>query len=148
MDILTQLQDSIDSIARMFFIVVHHLNMQDPNKDVQQEHVQDICKKAKQIELLIDALPGINHSEAEQIEILKSLDEELKEANEEYKKAVQNADWNFLVHLHRNSHFLPQTCADKFKIPVVMISSVDNLLDMIIVAYWITTGAIAKKENR
>ncbi|CAG8689949.1 4871_t:CDS:2 [Dentiscutata heterogama] len=93
MDILTQLQDSIDSISRMFFVVVHHLNTQDPSKskDAQQEHVQDICKKAKQIELLIDALPGINHSEAEQIEILKSLDQELKAANEEYIKAVQDA---------------------------------------------------------
>ncbi|CAG8579220.1 14319_t:CDS:2 [Gigaspora margarita] len=58
----------------------------------QQEYVQDICKKAKQIELLIDALPGINHSEAEQIEILKSLDQELKVANEEYIKAVQDAE--------------------------------------------------------
>ncbi|RIB02736.1 hypothetical protein C2G38_2227016 [Gigaspora rosea] len=80
MDKLTQLQDSIDSVHP------------SKSKDAQQEYVQDICKKAKQIELLINALPGINHSEAEQIERLKSLDQELKVANEEYIKAVQEAE--------------------------------------------------------
>ncbi|CAG8483816.1 7392_t:CDS:2 [Acaulospora colombiana] len=106
MDRITQLQQSIDRMVSIFLTVVDKLNntnlqIQDPQKfkselrmrveGEQQEIVQDICTNAKQIELLIGALPGLNRSEKDQIETFKILERELQEANEEYQRSVQNA---------------------------------------------------------
>ncbi|CAG8471178.1 4113_t:CDS:2 [Acaulospora morrowiae] len=79
MDRITQLQQSIDRDPQKF-------------KSEQQEIVHDICTNAKQIELLIAALPGINRSESEQIATFKALEQELQEANEEYQRSIQNAE--------------------------------------------------------
>ncbi|CAG8438652.1 17815_t:CDS:2 [Acaulospora morrowiae] len=99
MDRITQLQQSIDRMVSIFLTVVDKLNntnlqTQDPQKfkSEQQEIVHDICTNAKQIELLIAALPGINRSESEQIATFKALEQELQEANEEYQRSIQNAE--------------------------------------------------------
>ncbi|RHZ64141.1 hypothetical protein Glove_326g29 [Diversispora epigaea] len=97
MDRITQLQQSIDRIVSIFLSVLDKLNntnLQDPQqfKIDQQEIVHDICTNAKQIDLLIDSLPGKDHSENDQIENVQSLEQELQEANEEYKKSIQNAE--------------------------------------------------------
>ncbi|CAI2167264.1 20612_t:CDS:2 [Funneliformis geosporum] len=100
MDRLTQLQDGIDELARMFANSVEYLNRaqvhvdQDQVKfrESQRELVQDIVKKSKQIELLIENLPGMQNSEQEQIDMIKELNKEMHEANLEYLKAVEDAE--------------------------------------------------------
>lgn len=57
----------------------------------QQEIVQDVVKKAKQIEILIDNLPGLRNTEQEQFDMIKELNKEMQEANLEYIKAVEDA---------------------------------------------------------
>ncbi|CAG8509801.1 327_t:CDS:2 [Diversispora eburnea] len=89
MDRITQLQQSIDRIVSIFLSVLDKLN--NTNFD-QQEIVHDLCTNAKQIDLLIDSLPGKDQTENDQIENVQSLEQELQEANEEYKKSVQNAE--------------------------------------------------------
>lgn len=73
-----------------------------------RELASDLVKKAKEIDTLIEVLPGINQTEEEQvksikiilykiillkfimqIEKLKSLEEENRRANEEYEEAVR-----------------------------------------------------------
>lgn len=53
------------------------------------ELVSDLVKKAKEIDSLIEVLPGIQQTEEEQIAILKALEEENKLANQEYEEAVK-----------------------------------------------------------
>ena len=53
--------------------------------------MQDVVKKAKQIELLIDNLPGIRNTEQEQFDMIKELNKEMHDANLEYLKAVEDA---------------------------------------------------------
>ncbi|EXX59470.1 Srb7p [Rhizophagus irregularis DAOM 197198w] len=97
MDRLTQLQDAIDEMARMFANSVEFLNRvqvgqdQIKLKENQQEIVQDVVKKAKQIEILIDNLPGLRNTEQEQFDMIKELNKEMQEANLEYIKAVEDA---------------------------------------------------------
>ncbi|GBC37669.1 uncharacterized protein OCT59_005673 [Rhizophagus irregularis] len=98
MDRLTQLQDAIDEMARMFANSVEFLNRvqvgqdQIKLKENQQEIVQDVVKKAKQIEILIDNLPGLRNTEQEQFDMIKELNKEMQEANLEYIKAVEDAE--------------------------------------------------------
>ncbi|RGB42275.1 hypothetical protein C1646_683669 [Rhizophagus diaphanus] len=98
MDRLTQLQDAIDEMARMFANSVEFLNRvqvgqdQAKLKENQQEIVQDVVKKAKQIEILIDNLPGLRNTEQEQFDMIKELNKEMQEANLEYIKAVEDAE--------------------------------------------------------
>ncbi|CAB4384768.1 hypothetical protein RhiirA5_355348 [Rhizophagus irregularis] len=98
MDRLTQLQDAIDEMARMFANSVEFLNRvqvgqdQVKLKENQQEIVQDVVKKAKQIEILIDNLPGLRNTEQEQFDMIKELNKEMQEANLEYIKAVEDAE--------------------------------------------------------
>ncbi|CAJ0922046.1 17927_t:CDS:2 [Entrophospora sp. SA101] len=96
MDRLTQLQDAIDQLAQLFHTSIVHLNQPQNHdapklKEDRELIVQDLCKKAKEIDTLIENLPGIKYSEKEQTDIIKSLEEELQEANREYLKMVQNA---------------------------------------------------------
>ncbi|CAG8469765.1 6371_t:CDS:2 [Paraglomus occultum] len=127
MDRLTQLQDALDQMARLFSLSVNYLSqrehtillsanvvqilivqrhssvfffllrqahVQDPAefKKVQHDLVTDICRKAKQVEILIDNLPGATRTEEEQLESISQLEKELQEANENYRKAVQTAE--------------------------------------------------------
>ncbi|KAI7848409.1 subunit 21 of mediator complex-domain-containing protein [Circinella umbellata] len=92
MDRLTQLQDAIDAMARMLtnsLFYVHEksamaeLNNQisiaqpkiqaDPPEEFNQnmhELATDLVKKAKEIDALIEVLPGIKNSEEEQVRII------------------------------------------------------------------------------
>ncbi|KAK9708839.1 hypothetical protein K7432_009390 [Basidiobolus ranarum] len=98
MDRLTQLQDSIDQLALMFVSSVDYLQGKSamvtsnpefpvtksneradpPNlfRKSTKELATDICKHAKQIDTLVEALPGIKHSEADQLRILEELDQD------------------------------------------------------------------------
>ncbi|KAG9045414.1 hypothetical protein FS837_006347 [Tulasnella sp. UAMH 9824] len=56
----------------------------------QKELVRDLMAKAKQIELLIDALPPPDLSE-DQNERLRKIDSEMRIANEEYRQSLERA---------------------------------------------------------
>lgn len=113
MDRLTQLQDAIDQTAKMFLNSIHYLHtkaamvplndsipivapnvMADPPELFRQsthELATDIVKKAKEIDALIDALPGVQLTEAEQIAALEELERQNAAANEEHNRAVARA---------------------------------------------------------
>lgn len=59
-------------------------------KESIEELTDDLIQKAKDIETLVDRLPVTQDEETYQRE-LKGLDEEMKEANEEYRSALQEA---------------------------------------------------------
>ncbi|KAL0082321.1 hypothetical protein F4703DRAFT_1864675 [Phycomyces blakesleeanus] len=110
MDRLTQLQDAIDSMARMFTNSIHYVHerssmaslnnnipvaqqkVQADSPEVFQQNMQelatDLVKKAKEIDLLIEVLPGIKNTEEDQLRILAELEEENRLANQEYEDAV------------------------------------------------------------
>ncbi|KAG1150768.1 hypothetical protein G6F37_002029 [Rhizopus arrhizus] len=112
MDRLTQLQDAIDAMARMFTNSIYYVHekssMAELNKEIpvsqpkvqaddpqvfkenMHELVSDLVKKAKEIDSLIEVLPGIQQTEEEQIDILKALEEENKVVNSEYEEAVRD----------------------------------------------------------
>ncbi|KAK4509494.1 uncharacterized protein ATC70_007846 [Mucor velutinosus] len=114
MDRLTQLQDAIDAMARMFTNSIYYVHeksgMAELNKgipvaqpkiqadkpevfqDNMKELASDLVKKAKEIDALIEVLPGVQQTEEEQINLLKSLEEENRIANEEYEAAVKEME--------------------------------------------------------
>ncbi|KAG2184300.1 hypothetical protein INT44_009315, partial [Umbelopsis vinacea] len=122
MDRLTQLQDAVDAMARMFTNSIYYVHEKsamaalsdnipvihpkgrfkieervqaDPPDIFQQnmkELVSDIVKKGQEIDRLIEALPGISRTEEEQIEQLSLLEEENAKANQEYEKAVADTE--------------------------------------------------------
>ena len=55
-------------------------------EDAMRELARDLVTKEKQIESLIDSLPGMNTSEEEQEERIKSLAQELREVEKEKKQ--------------------------------------------------------------
>ncbi|KAI8382919.1 hypothetical protein BD560DRAFT_385477 [Blakeslea trispora] len=89
MDRLTQLQDAIDAMARMFTNSIYYVHEKsgmaelnpeipvtqpkvqadDPQvfQDNVRELVSDLVKKAKEIDALIEVLPGIQQTEEEQV---------------------------------------------------------------------------------
>ncbi|KAI9363155.1 hypothetical protein BD770DRAFT_380911 [Pilaira anomala] len=111
MDRLTQLQDAIDAMSRMFTNSIYYVHeksgMAELNNDIpvaqpkiqadepqvfqenMRELASDLVKKAKEIDALIEVLPGIDQTEDEQIDILRSLEEENRIANEDYEDAVR-----------------------------------------------------------
>ncbi|RUP17371.1 hypothetical protein BC936DRAFT_139459 [Jimgerdemannia flammicorona] len=113
MDRLTQLQDAIDQTARIFFNSIHYLNskaamvplndsipiiapnMQADPPDLFQQNTRelatDLVKKAKEIDALVDALPGVKYTEEEQIKALEDLEKANALANEEHEAAVAHA---------------------------------------------------------
>ncbi|KAI8881931.1 hypothetical protein K501DRAFT_222162 [Backusella circina FSU 941] len=114
MDRLTQLQNSIDAMARMFTNSIYYVHEKsamvelnselpvsnpkvladDPQvfQDNIKELVSDLVKKTKEVDTLIEALPGIKDTEEEQVDILKKLEEDNKEANQEYEEAVKELE--------------------------------------------------------
>ncbi|CAO3679657.1 unnamed protein product [Rhizopus stolonifer] len=61
-------------------------------KENMNELVSDLVKKAKEIDSLIEVLPGIQQTEDEQIDLLKTLEEENKAANREYEEAIEEME--------------------------------------------------------
>ncbi|EPB92945.1 hypothetical protein HMPREF1544_00019 [Mucor circinelloides 1006PhL] len=114
MDRLTQLQDAIDAMARMFTNSIYYVHeksgMAELNKDIpvaqpkiqadepevfqenMRELASDLVKKAKEIDALIEVLPGVQQTEEEQIDLLKALEEENRIVNEEYEAAVKEME--------------------------------------------------------
>ncbi|KAL9710948.1 hypothetical protein Ac2012v2_005488 [Leucoagaricus gongylophorus] len=114
MDRITQLQDEIQQILVIMANTIAYLttrsNFLQVSPDVpitkqrnlekydspevfeanKRELVTDLIVKAKQIDYLIDSLPEPEPEEA-QAKRLEILEEEMKQANEEYTKAVNRA---------------------------------------------------------
>jgi len=112
MDRITQLQDGIDQLLTIMANSVNYLvssaNFKQVNPDIpitktrekaataeefeanKRELVDDLIKKAKQIEILIKSLP-IFDPEEEQISRLSALEQEMGVANQEYREAVDRA---------------------------------------------------------
>jgi len=112
MDRITQLQDGIDQLLTIMANSVNYLvssaNFKQVNPDIpitktrekaapeeefeanKRELVDDLIKKAKQIEILIKSLPVFDPEE-EQIGRLSALEQEMGVANQEYREAVDRA---------------------------------------------------------
>lgn len=56
------------------------------------ELARDLIVKSKQIEVLIQSLPGIGVSEEEQQGRLRSLEQQLKEAEQERVRAIEDKE--------------------------------------------------------
>ncbi|KAI5850956.1 mediator complex, subunit Med21 [Tricharina praecox] len=113
-DRLTQLQDAVDQIATQFFSAIRYIGthhdavpvgneakVTDENATIDTPEVfesrmselaRDLIIKSKQIEVLITTLPGIGVSEDDQQARLRSLEAQLKEAEEERVKSVQEKE--------------------------------------------------------
>ncbi|KAF9117778.1 RNA polymerase II mediator complex subunit [Mortierella sp. 14UC] len=112
MDRLTQLQDAIDKMALLFVssldhltknapLVPLHLNVPvvsndhgmpvDQLQNSAQELALDISRQAKELEALIDNLPGISQTPEAQIHELEVLAQENADATLEYEAAVKEA---------------------------------------------------------
>ena len=105
------MQKSLDQLVTQFFSSLNYINtnhdfqplngeakVEDPQLNPAPgdqfqaslgELSQDIAKKAKQIENLIDSLPGIETSEKDQLESLSSLEKELRAVRAEEAKVVK-----------------------------------------------------------
>ncbi|CAO3606982.1 unnamed protein product [Mucor fragilis] len=77
-------------------VPVSQPKIQADEPEVFQENMRelasDLVKKAKEIDALIEVLPGVQQTEEEQINLLKSLEEENRIANEEYEAAVKEME--------------------------------------------------------
>ncbi|KAG0322821.1 RNA polymerase II mediator complex subunit [Dissophora globulifera] len=112
MDRLTQLQDAIDKLALLFVSSLDHLTKNAPlvplNPNVPvvntvhgipheqllnsaQELALDISRQAKELETLIDNLPGISQTPEDQTRDLEILAQQNAEATEEYEAVVAEA---------------------------------------------------------
>ncbi|KAF9352943.1 Mediator of RNA polymerase II transcription subunit 21 [Mortierella sp. AD094] len=102
MDRLTQLQDAIDKLALLFVSSLDHLTKNAPlvplnqnvpvvNTDSAQELALDIGRQAKELETLIDNLPGISQTPEDQTRDLELLGLQNAQATEEYEAAVSEA---------------------------------------------------------
>ncbi|ORY86886.1 mediator complex, subunit Med21 [Protomyces lactucae-debilis] len=104
MDICTQLQDAVDMLGKEMYSALFYLNTKhdylafpddvmarppdlkvQPERDEpatfkanQQELARDIVGQVKQIEQLVQALPGLTSTEAEQIQRVAALEETLR----------------------------------------------------------------------
>ncbi|KAJ2743250.1 hypothetical protein GGI20_003878 [Coemansia sp. BCRC 34301] len=112
-DRVTQLQDSIDQQCQMLFSSLHYLHKKagmvqvgpdipvtNQNTGADQpdeftartrEIANDICCQAKKIDALIESLPGVSVSEAEQEREFASLNEENEQASRELSEATKQA---------------------------------------------------------
>ncbi|KAF9571592.1 hypothetical protein EC968_000409 [Mortierella alpina] len=102
MDRLTQLQDAIDKLALLFVSSLDHLTKKAPlvplnpnvpvvNTGSAQELALDISRQAKELETLVENLPGLSQTPEDQTRDLESLAQQNAQATEEYEAAVQEA---------------------------------------------------------
>jgi len=114
MDRITQLQDALDQLAVRFYSALNHLNTRhdfvpfpgqtkatDPHLQVssaeefdasKRELSRDIISKTKEIDLLIESLPGITATESEQMERIHNLQKELEKVQQELKQVFCERD--------------------------------------------------------
>ncbi|KAG9011967.1 hypothetical protein FRB94_007160 [Tulasnella sp. JGI-2019a] len=113
MDRITQLQDAIEQLFIMMNATLVYLMDRTPVGKVsarvpiwksrgirqdspevflngQKELVKDLMDKAKQIQVLIDALPPPDLEDNQAVR-LEKIDAEMRVANEEYRQAIQRA---------------------------------------------------------
>ncbi|KAJ2633461.1 hypothetical protein H4R22_000459 [Coemansia sp. RSA 1290] len=112
-DRVTQLQDSIDEQCKMLFKSLHYLHkragMVQVSSDIPvtqqnsnaedagdfslrtQEIATDICRQAKKIDALIEALPGASSSDSELEAEFQRLNAENKQATLELQQAKEQA---------------------------------------------------------
>lgn len=110
-DRLSQLQTCFDQLVTQFFSSLNYVNQhhefipaegQQPVSDAAHQalpkeqftkDLEDLAKdmviKAKQIETLIDSLPGLDTSEQTQMEALANLEEELVQVQQERQEALE-----------------------------------------------------------
>ncbi|KXN72718.1 hypothetical protein CONCODRAFT_56094 [Conidiobolus coronatus NRRL 28638] len=113
MDRITQLQDHIDGLSLLFVSCIDYLHNKtsmisdNPNVPVtksnelavQEEEFNNeklnlaklMCNHSKQIDELIDSLPGSNEETKVDFSVLENLSQKNIEANEEYLKQVDLA---------------------------------------------------------
>ncbi|KAH6635493.1 mediator complex, subunit Med21 [Chaetomium sp. MPI-SDFR-AT-0129] len=120
MDILTQLQESMDLLCTMFIAGLyyndtHHdlktfnandkvpdlkadapkeVQPLDPQtfKDGQAEIARDIIVQAQRIEYLVSELPGLQNSERDQLRIIGALEEEIAGLEAQRQEATRERD--------------------------------------------------------
>jgi len=104
MDLLTQLQSSLDQTAAFFidsvaFLQFHAtpvpLNSQGPLdntfRDRSKQFAVEIVKNQQKIDKLIESLPGVNSSDLEQMEDLEKLERSNEEVGENLEDAYNRA---------------------------------------------------------
>ncbi|KAI4243904.1 MAG: hypothetical protein L6R40_003286 [Gallowayella cf. fulva] len=121
-DRLTQLQDCLDQLAIQFYASFRYLSTHHPSSSTlppnphappfpatdtnplqrpdtpttfagaQRELASDLVEKVKEIEYLIDMLPGLEKSEESQVKRIRQLEEELRVVEGERKGAVEERE--------------------------------------------------------
>ncbi|KAJ3175819.1 Mediator of RNA polymerase II transcription subunit 21 [Irineochytrium annulatum] len=115
-DRLTQIQDCLDKMTEIFFNSVGVLQRDAPlvplndgtpvtawtdeqvaknTEETQRlatEAARDVVQTAKIIDFLIDRLPGVKHTEEEQMAIIARLEDENRIAGEEMEATIQAAE--------------------------------------------------------
>ncbi|KAK3306654.1 mediator complex, subunit Med21 [Chaetomium strumarium] len=118
-DILTQLQEAMDTLCTMFiagfyYVERHHdlkpfsptdkiPELKDAPKEVetldpqtfqagQAEIANDLVNHARLIEALVSALPGLDNSERDQLQMIRDLEEEIAEVETQRLEAVKERD--------------------------------------------------------
>jgi len=112
MDSITQLQDGIDQLLTIMASSIHYLvdgaNFVQVSADIpitkknhkaapadefeanKRELIDDLVRKVKQVEYLIQAMP-VPEPEEEQVARLGRIEQEMVAANQEYREAVERA---------------------------------------------------------
>jgi hypothetical protein len=118
MDICTQLQDAVDDLGKEMYSSIFYLNTKhdyapfpddvharppelkhQPERDPPEtfkangrELAHDIVAQVKQIEALIQALPGLDKTEEEQMERVAALEETLREVETRHRQVLADRE--------------------------------------------------------
>lgn len=116
-DRVTHLQNELDNLAQNFCNAIGLIQQESPKalnnpseelqiKTLIQQLAQQVVQSTKNIQFLIDSLPGSRLSESQQLEILQQLEIENRQVGSELKEQIHKAGFKFLKRkLNQNVFF-------------------------------------------